>query len=88
MKSDLHLAFRSINPFEGQDVSLANINFREPTRHVYSRYTQQVSTRVEHILSRINVSDNCHPCDVRLLTTSARMALRSVIHLVSLLLTL
>jgi len=30
---------------------------RNPSRHVYSRYTQQVSSRVEQILSRINVSD-------------------------------
>ena len=30
---------------------------RNPSTHVYSRYTQQVSTRAEHILSRINVSD-------------------------------
>ena len=73
-----------MNLLEGQE---ADINFREPTRHVYSRYTQQVSTRVEHVLSRINASDDC-PCDVCPLTTSTRMALRSVIHLVSLLLTL
>jgi len=86
--SDLPLAFRSINPLEGQDFRLADINMREPTRHVYSRYTQQVSTRLEHILSRINASDNCHCCHVRPLTSSARMVLRLVIHLVSLLLTL
>ena len=86
--SDLPLAFRSINPLEGQDFRLADINLREPTRHVYSRYTQQVSTRLEHILSRINASDNCHCCHVRPLTSSARMALPSVIHLAFLLLML
>jgi cystathionine beta-lyase/cystathionine gamma-synthase len=30
------------------------IDMRNPSRHVYSRYTQQVNTRAEHILSRIN----------------------------------
>jgi hypothetical protein len=62
-KSYLHIAFRVPNPLEGQDFSLADINLREPTRHVYSRYTQQVSTRAEHILSRINASPNCRYCD-------------------------
>ncbi|TFK43631.1 Cys/Met metabolism PLP-dependent enzyme-domain-containing protein [Crucibulum laeve] len=30
------------------------LDFRNPSRHVYSRYSQQVSTRAEHILSTIN----------------------------------
>ncbi|EFI27686.1 cystathionine gamma-synthase [Coprinopsis cinerea okayama7 len=30
------------------------LEFRSPARHVYSRYTQDVSTRAEHILSKIN----------------------------------
>ncbi|KAF9482495.1 cystathionine gamma-synthase [Pholiota conissans] len=33
---------------------LKDLDLRNPDRHVYSRYTQQVSTRAEHILSRIN----------------------------------
>jgi len=36
-----------------------DVDFRNPARHVYSRYTQEVSTRAEHILSRINVSCFC-----------------------------
>lgn len=47
------LAFRAPNP---DDSSLADIDMRNPSRHVYSRYTQQVSSRVEQVLSRINVS--------------------------------
>ena len=48
-------AFRA--PTGADDSSHAGIDMRNPSRHVYSRYTQQVSTRVEQILSRINVSD-------------------------------
>jgi len=36
------------------EFSHADIDMRNPSIHVYSRYTQQVSTRVEQILSRIN----------------------------------
>jgi len=43
--------FRAPNP---DDSSLADIDMRNPSRHVYSRYTQQVSSRVEQVLSRIN----------------------------------
>ncbi|KAH6915005.1 cystathionine gamma-synthase [Coprinopsis sp. MPI-PUGE-AT-0042] len=32
----------------------SGIDFRNPPRHVYSRYTQDISTRAEHILSEIN----------------------------------
>ncbi|KJA29961.1 hypothetical protein HYPSUDRAFT_32000 [Hypholoma sublateritium FD-334 SS-4] len=48
--------FRHLNPLESKDgkVSLNDVDLRNPARHVYSRYTQQVSTRAEHILSRIN----------------------------------
>jgi hypothetical protein len=35
---------------------IGEIDFRNPQRHIYSRYTQQVSSRVEHVLSRINVN--------------------------------
>ncbi|CCM04169.1 uncharacterized protein FIBRA_06331 [Fibroporia radiculosa] len=31
-----------------------DFDFRNPTRHVYSRCTQNVSTRAEHVLSKIN----------------------------------
>jgi len=43
--------FRAPNLAEADGSS---IDIRNPSRHVYSRYTQQVSTRAEHILSRIN----------------------------------
>ncbi|KAF8812346.1 cystathionine gamma-synthase [Phlegmacium glaucopus] len=46
--------FRAPNPTETDGSSLADIDMRNPSRHVYSRYTQQVSTRVEQILSSIN----------------------------------
>ncbi|KAK1236735.1 hypothetical protein PQX77_000091 [Marasmius sp. AFHP31] len=36
------------------DAVLSDIDIRDPARHVYSRYTQDVSTRAEHILSKIN----------------------------------
>jgi cystathionine gamma-synthase len=51
------VAFRQPNPVDNPTGSLASaVDFRNPTRHVYSRYTQQVSTRAEHILSQVNVS--------------------------------
>ncbi len=54
----LYVAFRYPNPLESEDakVSLSDVDLRNPTRHVYSRYSQQVSTRAEHILIRINLS--------------------------------
>ncbi|EEB96462.1 hypothetical protein MPER_04401 [Moniliophthora perniciosa FA553] len=36
------------------DALLTDIDSRNPKRHVYSRYTQDISTRAEHILSKIN----------------------------------
>ncbi|KAJ7699987.1 Cys/Met metabolism PLP-dependent enzyme-domain-containing protein [Mycena rosella] len=33
---------------------VAATDYRNPTRHVYSRYSTQISTRVEHILSKLN----------------------------------
>ncbi|KAK7049604.1 hypothetical protein VNI00_005635 [Paramarasmius palmivorus] len=36
------------------DALLTDVDFRNPKRHVYSRYTQDISTRAEHILSKIN----------------------------------
>ncbi|KAF8639426.1 hypothetical protein AX16_010281 [Volvariella volvacea WC 439] len=35
-------------------LSQTEVDFRNPERHVYSRYTQEISTRAEHILSRIS----------------------------------
>ncbi|CAA7259667.1 unnamed protein product [Cyclocybe aegerita] len=45
--------FRALDPFR-ENGSLNNLDMRNPPRHVYSRYTQGVSTRAERILSRIN----------------------------------
>ncbi|GLB33706.1 putative cystathionine gamma-synthase [Lyophyllum shimeji] len=45
--------FRAPNPLVEDVPSWDNVELRNPTRHVYSRYTQQVSTRAEHVLSRI-----------------------------------
>ena len=47
------LAFRAANPLE---VPTAEFDMWDPQRHVYSRYTQNVSSRVERVLSKINVS--------------------------------
>jgi cystathionine beta-lyase/cystathionine gamma-synthase len=47
--------FRAPNPLDEKAyTSIADLDMRYPIRHVYSRYTQQVSSRAEHILSRIN----------------------------------
>lgn len=47
--------FRHPDPAtEEQLGSVADFDFRNPSRHVYSRYTQEISTRAEHILSTIN----------------------------------
>lgn len=51
---NVFLAFRAPT---GSLTEADGIDMRNPSRHVYSRYTQQISTRAEHILSRINVSD-------------------------------
>ncbi|KAG6902307.1 hypothetical protein C0995_001917 [Termitomyces sp. Mi166 len=45
--------FRAPNPVDAP-IDPHNFNMRNPPRHIYSRYTQQVSTRAEHILSRIS----------------------------------
>ncbi|KAG7097068.1 hypothetical protein E1B28_004455 [Marasmius oreades] len=36
------------------DALMVDSDVRNPSRHIYSRYTQDVSTRAEHILSKIN----------------------------------
>ncbi|KAF8640123.1 hypothetical protein AX17_001359 [Amanita inopinata Kibby_2008] len=46
--------FRSSKPTEAGNLTSDDVDFRNPSQHVYSRYTQQISTRAEHILSRIN----------------------------------
>ncbi|KAG6918921.1 hypothetical protein DXG01_010576 [Tephrocybe rancida] len=45
--------FRAPEPVSAP-IDPQSFDMRNPPRHVYSRYTQQVSTRAEHILSRIN----------------------------------
>ncbi|KAF9006477.1 cystathionine gamma-synthase [Cyathus striatus] len=45
--------FRASHPDENV-VPEAERDLRNPQRHIYSRYTQNVSTRAEHILSEIN----------------------------------
>lgn len=45
--------FRGPNPATDTLNPLSDIDLRNPSRHIYSRYTQQISTRAEHILSRI-----------------------------------
>ncbi|KAF5317917.1 hypothetical protein D9611_014420 [Ephemerocybe angulata] len=45
--------FRAPKP-EDQAIHADLLDLSNPTRHVYSRYTQDVSTRVEHILGKIN----------------------------------
>ncbi|KAG6837547.1 hypothetical protein H0H93_007728 [Arthromyces matolae] len=45
--------FRAPRPLDAP-IDAESFDMRNPPRHIYSRYTQQVSTRAEHILSRIN----------------------------------
>ena len=49
------LAYRSADPTQGENLAGGEIDLRNPARHIYSRYTQQISTRAEQVLSRINV---------------------------------
>ena len=46
-------AFRHAHPDD--KFTIEDWDPRNPSRHLYSRYTQDVSTRVERILSKINV---------------------------------
>lgn len=48
------VAFRTPHPKE--NFTLDDFDPRNPSRHVYSRYTQDIGTRAEKILSKINVS--------------------------------
>ncbi|TFK83495.1 cystathionine gamma-synthase [Polyporus arcularius HHB13444] len=45
--------FRAPNPLEGPARGLGEFDMWNPARHVYSRYTQSVSTRAERVLSKI-----------------------------------
>lgn len=47
-------AFKQPNPWD-PSLDLEKLNPWNPPRHIYSRYTQGVSTRVEKVLSAINV---------------------------------
>ncbi|KAH9843892.1 cystathionine gamma-synthase [Rhodofomes roseus] len=46
--------FRAPLPPDNTPLNLDNMDLRNPERHVYSRYTQDVSTRAERVLSKIN----------------------------------
>ncbi len=48
-------AFRKDHPDEGAK-PYSEEDPRNPERHIYSRYTQEVSSRAEHVLSKITVS--------------------------------
>lgn len=48
------IAFRAPAPWKEND-GLEELNAWNPDRHVYSRYTQNVSTRVEKVLSKVTV---------------------------------
>ena len=49
-------AFRLPSPME-EPPAKKEFDVWKPTRHIYSRYTQGVTTRVEHVLSKITVGD-------------------------------
>lgn len=55
--ADSEKAFRAPRPEENAGEEW-DLDLQNPARHVYSRYTQDVSTRVEHILSKVNVSQS------------------------------
>ncbi|KXN83716.1 hypothetical protein AN958_00858 [Leucoagaricus sp. SymC.cos] len=44
--------FRSAAPDEGA-IPYTEVDLRNPERHVYSRYTQEASSRAEHVLSKV-----------------------------------
>ena len=52
--SPVHIAFRNPEPWQ-EGKGLADIDPQNPPRHGYARYTQAVSTRAEHVLSKIMV---------------------------------
>lgn len=50
-----HKAFRSPGPWD-ESKGITTLDPWNPERHVYSRYTQATTTRVEKVLSKVNVS--------------------------------
>ena len=50
------VAFRAPVPQSNKPIDLEGFDVRNPERHIYSRYTQDISTRAERVLSKINVS--------------------------------
>ena len=52
MTLKIRTAFRAHNPLEGPKEEFDMWN---PSRHIYSRYTQGVNTRAERVLSKITV---------------------------------
>ncbi len=54
LQSHLLLAFRNPEPWN-EKIGLDDLDAWNPSRHVYSRYTQGSTTRVEKVLSKINV---------------------------------
>jgi hypothetical protein len=53
-------AFRAPRPGE-HAAAEKELELYNPSRHVYSRYTQDVSTRAEHILGKVNVRPRIEP---------------------------
>lgn len=51
---NLSIAFRSPHP-DTNPVFDESFDWRRPEHLIYSRYSQNVSTRAEHVLSKINV---------------------------------
>ena len=54
------IAFKNPEPWD-ETKGLDQLDTWDPQRHVYSRYTQATSTRVERVLSKINVSTSLGP---------------------------
>ncbi|KAI0729382.1 cystathionine gamma-synthase [Fomitopsis betulina] len=46
--------FKAPLPESNKPIDLEGFDVRNPERHIYSRYTQDVSTRAERVLSKIN----------------------------------
>jgi cystathionine gamma-synthase len=64
----IHVAFRAVP--DGDPEGLGAMN---PEKHVYSRYSQNVTSRVEQILSKINVSFISGAIPIRLIFRSKDM---------------
>ncbi|KAF9534817.1 Cys/Met metabolism PLP-dependent enzyme-domain-containing protein [Crepidotus variabilis] len=46
--------FRAAPTAPNQSRTLQDFDWRQPSHHVYSRWSQQITTRAEHVLSKIN----------------------------------